>query len=145
MNAITKIRRKYFQALTGLKYDDIEIPIFSDIVNPNVEAPIIKGAETYIVLQDQQINDAPIQTYCAYDLSSAITIRIVTKFGQTGSKINCEDIAYLVDSIIRDGRNGNKIDMKDVKLVNAHTTVEYSQTNTAYQYILTYSNLIEYE
>lgn len=145
MNTTTRIRQKYFNALNGLKYDGVEVPIFADLVNPNETIPIIKGAETYIILQDQQTNDASIQTMCDYDLSSFITVRIVTKFGLGGSKINCEDIAKLVDTEIRNGRDNNKIGIKNVILANSHTIVEVGQSNVAFQYILTYNNIIKEE
>lgn len=143
MNTTTTIRQKYFQALNGLKYDSIEIPIFADVVNPNVQLPEIKGAETYILLQDQQTNDAN-QVYCDYDVASLITVKVVTKFGLGGSKINCEDIARMIDEVIRNGRDSNNIGVKDVKLVNSFTTTEVTQSSIAFQYVLTYQNTVTY-
>ena len=143
MNITTDIRIRYFNKLNGLEHNGVAIPVFDEVVTTSGVS--IGGAEVYIVLQDQQSFDAPIQTYCDYDIASEITVRVVTKYGLVGSKRLCEDIAKKVDNLIRNGRVGNHINLKNVELVNSRVISETSLTATAYSCILTYRNTTAYE
>ena len=84
MNISTIIRGKYIQALSGLKYGNVAIPIFDEVVNPSAVIPVINGAECYVILQNQQERDDGIQIYCQYRILADITVKVVTKFGTTG-------------------------------------------------------------
>lgn len=141
MNISTIIRGKYITALTGLKYSNIAIPIFDEVVNPTVTIPVISGAECYILLQGQQERDAGIQNFCTYRIEADITVKIVTKYNTTGGKKLSEDIAALVDGKIRSGRDTNLISVQQVDLME-RSTVETSKENIAFQKILMYTNTI---
>ena len=141
MNISTIIRGKYIQALSGLKYGNVAIPIFDEVVNPSAVIPVINGAECYVILQNQQERDDGIQIYCQYRILADITVKVVTKFGTTGGKKLSEDIADLIDSKIRSGRNANLISVADVSLIE-RSTIESNKDNLAFQKILIYTNTI---
>lgn len=141
MNISTIIRGKYIQALSGLKYGNVAIPIFDEVVNPSAVIPVINGAECYVILQNQQERDDGIQIYCQYRILADITVKVVTKFGTTGGKKLSEDIADLIDSKIRSGRNANLISVSDVSLIE-RSTIESNKDNLAFQKILIYTNTI---
>ena len=141
MNISTIIRGKYITALSGLKYNNVAIPIFDEVVNPSAVIPVINGAECYVILQNQQERDDGIQIYCQYRIIADITVKVVTKFGTTGGKKLSEDIADLIDSKIRSGRNTNLISVADVSLLG-RSTVESNKDNLAFQKILIYTNTI---
>lgn len=141
MNISTIIRGKYITALSGLKYNNVVIPVFDEVVNPSATIPVINGAECYVILQNQQERDDGIQIYCQYRILADITVKVVTKFGTVGGKKLSEDIADLIDSKIRSGRNTNLISVADVSLIE-RSTVESNKDNLAFQKILIYTNTI---
>ena len=57
MDVIKEIRARYFQALKGLTYQGVEIPIFVGFLDKSASLPIIDRGEVYIVIQDQQAYD----------------------------------------------------------------------------------------
>lgn len=141
MNISTIVRGKYFQALSGLKYNNVVIPVFDEVVNPSATIPVINGAECYVILQNQQERDGGMQIYCQYRILADITVKVVTKFGTVGGKKLSEDIADLIDAKIRNGRNGNLISVSNVSVVE-RSTVESSSQHLAFQKILIYTNTI---
>ena len=141
MNISTIIRGKYITALSGLKYNNVLIPVFDEVVNPSVTIPVINGAECYVILQNQQERDDGMQIYCQYRILADITVKVVTKFGTVGGKKLSEDIADLIDAKIRNGRNGNLISVSNVSVVE-RSTVESSSQHLAFQKILIYTNTI---
>ena len=141
MNISTIIRGKYIQALSGLKYNNVEIPIFDEVVNPSAVIPVINGAECYVILQNQQEREDGTQVFCQYRILADITVKVVTKFGTVGGKKLSEDIADLIDSKIRSGRNTNLISVANVSLIE-RSTVESNKDNLAFQKILIYTNTI---
>ena len=141
MNISTIIRGKYITALSGLKYNNVVIPVFDEVVNPSATIPVINGAECYVILQNQQERDDGIQIYCQYRILADITVKVVTKFGTVGGKKLSEDIADLIDAKIRNGRNGNLISVSNVSVVE-RSTVESSSQHLAFQKILIYTNTI---
>ena len=80
MDVTKEIRTRYFQAINGLTYQDVEIPIFVGFLDDSASLPIINGGEIYIVIKDQQVYDSVTQPYCTYNVTSDITIRVVSKF-----------------------------------------------------------------
>ena len=141
MNISTIIRGKYITALSGLKYNNVLIPVFDEVVNPSATIPVINGAECYVILQNQQERDGGMQIYCQYRILADITVKVVTKFGTVGGKKLSEDIADLIDAKIRNGRNGNLISVSNVSVVE-RSTVESSSQHLAFQKILIYTNTI---
>ena len=101
MDVTKEIRTRYFQAIKGLEYQDVEIPIFVGFLDDSASLPTINGGEVYIVIQDQQAYDSASQTYCVYGVTSDITIRIVSKFIKKGTTSVVEDIAMEIDNRIR--------------------------------------------
>src|SRR5690554_6367675 len=105
MDVTKEIRTRYFQALKGLTYQGVEIPIFVGFLDDSASLPIIKRGgvygEVYIVNQDQQVYDSAIQPYCTYNVTSDITIRVISKFTKKGTTSIVEDIAMEVDNRIR--------------------------------------------
>ena len=141
MNISTIIRGKYITALSGLKYNNVLIPVFDEVVNPSAAIPVINGAECYVILQNQQERDGGMQIYCQYRILADITVKVVTKFGTVGGKKLSEDIADLIDAKIRNGRNGNNISVSNVSVIE-RSTVESSSQHLAFQKILIYTNTI---
>jgi hypothetical protein len=143
MDVTKEIRKKYFQALNGLTYQGVTIPIFVGFLDDSASLPIINGGEIYIVIQDQQVYDSAIQPYCTYNVTSDITIRVVSKFTKKGTTSIVEDIAMEVDDRIRGAtkrRDENAISVGRVRLSVNRLLVENSDTHTAYQKILIYQN-----
>ena len=143
MDVTKEIRTRYFQAIKGLEYQDVEIPIFVGFLDDSASLPTINGGEVYIVIQDQQAYDSASQTYCVYGVTSDITIRIVSKFIKKGTTSVVEDIAMEIDNRIRGTikkRDENAIDVGRVRLSVNRLLVENSDTHTAYSKILIYQN-----
>ena len=138
MDRATYIRGEVMSKLTGLQHLGVAIPVFDEFVNPNATIPSIGGAqEVYIILQDQQTDMNAVQTVCAPRFNLSMTIRIVTKWGLTGSKKLCEDIGDTVINLLRDDRGASKINgISKVELVTARSISEVSQTNIAFSKIL---------
>ena len=80
MDVTKEIRTRYFQALNGLTYQGVQIPIFVGFLDGSASLPTINGGEVYIVIQDQQVYDSAIQPYCTYNVTSDITIRVVSTY-----------------------------------------------------------------
>ena len=81
----TYIREKVFSKLNdlvndgdvnGLYFEDKFIPVFDEYVNPNVAVPVIRGASTYIILQDQSEQFSSIQNVCNVVFKKQIIVRI---------------------------------------------------------------------
>ena len=143
MDVIKEIRTRYFQALKGLTYQGTEIPIFVGFLDGSASLPTIDRGEVYIVIQDQQAYDSAIQPYCTYNVTSDITIRIVSKFTKKGTTSIVEDIAMEVDNRIRGTtkkRDENMIGVGRVRLSVNRLLVENSDTHTTYSKILIYQN-----
>ncbi len=143
MDVTKEIRTRYFQALKGLTYQGVAIPIFVGFLDDSASLPIIDDGEVYIVIQDQQAYDSASQTYCVYGVTSDITIRVVSKFMKKGTTSIVEDIAMEVDNRIRGTikkRDENVIGVGRVRLSVNRLLVENSDTHTAYSKILIYQN-----
>ena len=147
MDVTKDIRTRYFQALNGLTYQDVEIPIFVGFLDDSASLPKINVGgvygEVYIVIQDQQVYDSATQPYCTYNVTSDITIRVVSKFTKKGTTSIVEDIAMEVDKRIRGTikkRDENVIGVGRVRLSVNRLLVENSDTHTAYSKILIYQN-----
>ena len=143
MDVTKEIRTRYFQALKGLTYQGVTIPIFVGFLDDSASLPIINGGEVYIVIQDQQAYDSASQTYCVYGVTSDITIRVVSKFMKKGTTSIVEDIAMEVDNRIRGTikkRDENVIGVGRIRLSVNRLLVENSDTHTAYSKILIYQN-----
>ena len=143
MDVTKEIRTRYFQALKGLTYQGVAIPIFVGFLDDSASIPIINGGEVYIVIQDQQAYDSASQTYCVYGVTSDITIRVVSKFTKKGTTSIVEDIAMEVDNRIRGTikkRDENVIGVGRIRLSVNRLLVENSDTHTAYSKILIYQN-----
>lgn len=138
MDRATYIRGEVIGKLAGLQHLGVAVPVFDEFVNPNATLPAIGGAqEVYVILQDQQTDMNATQTVCAPRFNLSMTIRIVTKWGLTGSKKLCEDIGDMVINLLRDDRGASKIDgISKVELVTARSLSEVSQTNIAFSKIL---------
>ena len=122
----------------ALNFNNTLVPVFDEFVNPKVPIPSVAGAqEVYIILQDQQTDMNAVQTVCAPRFNLSMTIRIVTKWGLTGSKKLCEDIGDTVINLLRDERGASKINnISHVELVTARSISEVSNTNIAFSKIL---------
>ena len=147
MDVTKEIRTRYFQALKVLTYQGAEIPIFVGFLDDSASLPTINGGgvfgEVYIVIQDQQVYDSAIQPYCTYNVTSDITIRVISKFTKKGTTSIVEDIAMEVDNRIRGTvkkRDENLIGVGRVRLSVNRLLVENSDTHTAYSKILIYQN-----
>ena len=148
MDINTIIRSKVIEAIKTstideidfIEYDGINIPIFDEFPNPNVQIPLIRKAETYIIIQDQQSQDDAIQNTCSVRLNANITIRVVTRWGSIGFKDVCENIASLIDEKLRTKRNESKLsDIQSVELSISRTQSELTKANLAFSKILIYS------
>jgi hypothetical protein len=143
MDVIKEIRTRYFQALKGLTYQGAEIPIFVGFLDGSASLPQINDGEVYIVIQDQQAYDSATQPYCTYNVTSDITIRVISKFTKKGTTSVVEDIAMEVDNRIRGTikkRDENLIGVGKIRLSVNRLLVENSDTHTAYSKVLIYQN-----
>ena len=143
MDVTKEIRTRYFQALKGLTYQGVQIPIFVGFLDDSASLPTINGGEVYIVIQNQQAYDSASQTYCVYGVTSDITIRVVSKFTKKGTTSIVEDIAMEVDNRIRGTtkkRDENVIGVGRVRLSVNRLLVENSDTHTADSKVLIYQN-----
>ena len=134
----TEIRGKIFEALNGLEYNGIRIPVFDEFVNPNVTLPSVEGAlSVYVVIQDQQELMSPIQTVYSPRFELNVTIRVVTTWGTVGSKKLCEDIGNKIMYKLKDDRGSSKIEGIDkVTLVSARSIAESTSSNLAFSKII---------
>lgn len=136
MDRITSVRGKVIQALSGYKFDGVAIPVFDEVVNPSLTLPVINGAQTYIMLQDQQMIYNAVQTYCNPRFNISLTIKVVTIFGNTGSKKLSEDIGDDVLNLLRDDRGKSKLsDISEVQLDVSRSLNETTSTRVAFSKI----------
>ena len=123
-----------------IQYNGVNIPIFDEVVNPNIPIPEVNRAGTYIIIQDQQSSDAAIQHTCGVRLTANLTIKVVTRWGTIGFKNVCENIGSLIDSKLRDLRSNSKLsDVQEVKLSVSRTITETTISNIAFSKIQIYS------
>ena len=136
MDRITFVRGKVINALSGYKFNGVEIPIFDEVVNPAISLPVINGAQTYIMLQDQQMIYNAVQTYCNPRFNISLTIKVVTIFGMVGNKKLSEDIGDGIINLLRTDRNGSKLDGIDkIELVTSRSVNEITTERTAFSKI----------
>ena len=136
MDRITFARGKVIQALSGYKFNGVAIPVFDEVVNPSIELPVISGAQTYIMLQDQQMIYNSVQTYCNPRFNISLTIKVVTIFGMVGNKKLSEDIGDGIINLLRTDRDGSKLDGIDkIELVTSRSVNEITTERTAFSKI----------
>ena len=136
MDRITFVRGKVIQALSGYKFNGVDVPVFDEVVNPSIELPVINGAQTYIMLQDQQMIYNAVQTYCNPRFNISLTIKVVTIFGMVGNKKLSEDIGDEIINLLRTDRDGSKLDGIDkIELVTSRSVNEVSTERTAFSKI----------
>lgn len=136
MDRITFVRGKVINALSGYKFNGVEIPVFDEVVNPDVDLPVINGAQTYIMLQDQQMIYNAVQTYCNPRFNISLTIKVVTIFGNTGNKKMSEDIGNDILNLLRDDRGKSKLsDISEVQLDVSRSMNETTSTRVAFSKI----------
>lgn len=136
MDRVTFVRGKVIQALSGYKFNGVEIPVFDEVVNPDVDLPVINGAQTYIMLQDQQMIYNAVQTYCNPRFNISLTIKVVTIFGNTGNKKLSEDIGNDILNLLRDDRGKSKLsDISEVQLDVSRSLNETTSTRVAFSKI----------
>ena len=136
MDRITFVRGKVIQALSGYKFNGVEIPVFDEVVNPSIELPVINGAQTYIILQDQQMIYNAVQTYCNPRFNISLTIKVITIFTKQGAKKLSEDIGDEIINLLRTDRNGSKLDGIDkIELVTSRSVNEITTERTAFSKI----------
>jgi hypothetical protein len=129
MDRITFVRGKVMEALSGYKFNGVAIPVFDEVVNPSTTLPVINGAQTYIMLQDQQM-------YCNPRFNISLTIKVVTIFGMVGNKKLSEDIGDEIINLLRTDRNGSKLDGIDkIELVTSRSVNEITTERTAFSKI----------
>ena len=136
MDRITFVRGKVIEALSGYKFNGVAIPVFDEVVNPSTTLPVISGAQTYIMLQDQQMIYNAVQTYCNPRFNISLTIKVVTIFGMVGNKKLSEDIGDEIINLLRTDRNGSKLDGIDkIELVTSRSVNEITTERTAFSKI----------
>ena len=138
MDRITFVRGKVIEALNGYKFNGVDVPIFDErvIIDPQKPLPVINGAQTYIMLQDQQMIYNSVQTYCNPRFNISLTIKVVTIFGNTGSKKLSEDIGDDVLNLLRDDRGKSKLsDISEVLLDVSRSMNEVTSTRVAFSKI----------
>ena len=136
MDRITFARGKVIQALSGYKFNGVAIPVFDEVVNPSTTLPVISGAQTYIMLQDQQMIYNAVQTYCNPRFNISLTIKVVTIFGMVGNKKLSEDIGDGIINLLRTDRDGSKLDGIDkIELVTSRSVNEITTERTAFSKI----------
>lgn len=136
MDRITFVRGKVINALSGYKFNGVAIPVFDEVVNPSIELPVINGAQTYIILQDQQMIYNAVQTYCNPRFNISLTIKVVTIFGQTGNKKLSEDIGNDILNLLRDDRGNSSLsDISEVQLDVSRSLNEVTSTMVAFSKI----------
>ena len=136
MDRITFVRGKVMEALSGYKFNGVAIPVFDEVVNPSTTLPVINGAQTYIMLQDQQMIYNAVQTYCNPRFNISLTIKVVTIFGMVGNKKLSEDIGDEIINLLRTDRNGSKLDGIDkIELVTSRSVNEITTERTAFSKI----------
>ena len=136
MDRITFVRGKVINALSGYKFNNVAIPVFDEVVNPSTTLPVISGAQTYIMLQDQQMIYNAIQTYCNPRFNISLTIKVITIFGNTGNKKLSEDIGNDILNLLRDDRGKSKLsDISEVQLDVSRSMNETTATRVAFSKI----------
>ena len=136
MDRITFVRGKVIEALSGYKFNGVDEPVFDEVVNPDITLPVISGAQTYIILQDQQMIYNAVQTYCNPRFNISLTLKVVTIFGNTGSKKLSEDIGNDVLNLLRDDRGKSKLsDISEVQLDVSRSSNETTATRVAFSKI----------
>lgn len=149
MDVSQALRTAYFEVLTPLIVDGVEIPVFDEEVNPLVDIPILDQALCYVVIQDQQETEG-VQTYCSYRQNCSLTIRIVTKYNSNQSigKVVAEKISNVVQAKIKPtGKthsltNANGYVFQKVSKELSRTIWEHSNGTTAQSKVIIYNNIV---
>ncbi len=140
MDRITFVRGKVINALSGYKFNGVDIPVFDEVVNPSIELPVINGAQTYIMLQDQQMIYNAVQPYCNPRFNISLTIKVVTIFGMVGNKKLSEDVGDEIINLLRTDRDGSKLEGVDkIELVTSRSVNEITTERTAFSKIFNLS------
>jgi hypothetical protein len=144
MDNLTDIRCKVLTALSSLKYSNVDIPVFDEIVPPGATIPSVGSAQkVYSIIQGQE-SFPHSSNVCEERLSSIFTIRVVTIWGQVGSKKVCEDIGESIDSALRGARDvSNLADVYKLELTLSKSLTESTRDNVAYIKILNYRATIK--
>lgn len=132
MNISEAVRRAVLQSIGTVIVDSITIPVFDELVNPNVTIPTVRGAQSYILIQDQQEVEGS-QNFCTYRQEANYTVKAVTIFNSGGvaSKRLCEDIAEIVEKRIKPtGKSHALIDANGYSFQK--TSKEVSRTITEF-------------
>lgn len=123
------IRGLIFEALQGYTYKGVEIPVFDEVINPEVTLPAVDNAqEVYVVMQDQQELYDAVQTACSPRFVLNITLRVVTKWGLTASKTVCENITSDLLSRIRTNRGESLLPDQSIQKIGLSISRSISET-----------------
>lgn len=149
MNISEAVRRAVLTAIGTVVVDGVTIPVFDELVNPNVTLPTIRGAKAYILIQDQQETEGQ-QNYCTYRQEANYTIKAVTIFntGGVASKRVCEDIGALVESRIKPtGKthalvDANGFSFQNTIKVTGRTIPEFASGTTAFSKVLIFNTTV---
>lgn len=142
------LRKAYIDLLTPFVIETVTIPVFDQLVNPNVTIPKYKGADSYILIVDQSEVETS-NNDCSQRATSVIGLDIVTKYplnvgGSLASSLIADQIIQAVNTLtgqpIEIDQSG--IQVLGTQLINSRLFIEQGGSLTAFRKRLIFQHSI---
>ncbi|QBQ41080.1 hypothetical protein E2P86_07905 [Sphingobacterium psychroaquaticum] len=149
MNISEAVRRAALTAIGSVVIDGVTIPVFDEVVNPNVVIPTVRNAKVYIILQDQQEAEGR-QNFCSYRQQANWTIKAVTIFNTAGvaNKRLSEDVGEIIEKRIKPtGKthalvDANGYSFQDTNKVYSRNNTEITKSAVSFSKILIFNTTV---
>jgi hypothetical protein len=134
-----RLRLAVIDAISPLIFDSVEIPVFDQVVNPSTQLPIIRGAQTYVLVNNQSQSETT-NNKCTNRFNGNLTFDVVTKYPKNmGGSLVSELIGELIMNEIN-----NTLEIDSFQLLNVNMNFnsnlhEQGKSETAFRKIISYS------
>jgi hypothetical protein len=142
------LRKAYLDLLNTFIIEGVTIPIFDNLVNPKITIPKYKGADSYIIVLDQNEVETS-NNDCSQRTTSVISLDIVTKYplnvgGVLASELICNKIYQLVNTLEDQSIYINlaNVQVLGTSLINARSFTDQGLNLTIYRKRLTFQHSI---
>jgi hypothetical protein len=133
------LRLAVLNALEPLTLEGKSIPVFDELVNPNVPIPVINAGQCYVIIRDQSETETT-NDKCQFRQNVNITFDIITKFPSNGggkrlSELISEEIQYI---ILAPNISISGFNVISVRKSISRNLIEQGKTQTAYRKLISY-------
>jgi hypothetical protein len=142
------LRKAYLDLLNPFIIEGVTIPIFDNLVNPAITIPKYKGADSYIIVLDQNEVETS-NNDCTQRTTSVISLDVVTKYplnvgGVWASELICSKIYELVNTLEDQSINIilANVQVLGTSLINSRSFTDQGLNLTIYRKRLTFQHSI---